>query len=77
MNNAEPTATGTASTVLEGANDVFWEQFFTETSGSDDVQQSPVQKKRFRWQTQKEKRVGEPPKVELEKNVDHLAVGKT
>ena len=83
--NAEPTATrvdssrdlttGTASTMLEGVNDVFWEQFFTETPGSDDVQK--VQFKRKYSDGKRQKKSKWENTWLNRKNVDHLAVGKT
>ncbi|CAL9132617.1 unnamed protein product [Musa textilis] len=83
--NAEPTATrvdssgdltaGTASTVLEGVNDVFWEQFFTETPGSDDVQEVRF-KRKYSDGKRKKKKKWENTWLNR-KNVDHLAVGKT
>ncbi|CAL9039664.1 heat stress transcription factor A-4b [Musa acuminata AAA Group] len=83
--NAEPTATrvdssrdlttGTASTMLEGVNDVFWEQFFTETPGSDDVQKVQFKRKYSDGKRKKKSKWGNT--WLNRKNVDHLAVGKT
>ncbi|ONK55356.1 uncharacterized protein A4U43_UnF4330 [Asparagus officinalis] len=63
--NSEPAAPETQPKVTTGVNDVFWEQFLTETPGSGDTQE-----------VQSERREAEDKRVEgvwwNRKNLDHL-----